>query len=93
MADDAFAHGFLLVQASSGTRLLHFDAQARLLDGGTDLYPAVAAASTTEYAAAENGAAVDGNGFWLATTFRCCRLPTRRSMCSSCASSISTASS
>jgi hypothetical protein len=61
--------GFLLVQASSGTRLLHFDAQARLLDGGTDLYPAVAAASTTEYAAAENGAAVDGNGFWLATTF------------------------
>ncbi|MRW92813.1 hypothetical protein GJ699_22700 [Duganella sp. FT80W] len=61
--------GFIMVQASSGTRLLHFDAQAKLLDSGSDLYPAVASTSTTEYAAAENGGAVDGNGFWLATTF------------------------
>lgn len=61
--------GFILIQASRGSRLLHFDAQARLLDDGTDLYPAVAATSTTAYAAAENGGAVDGNGFWLATTF------------------------
>ncbi len=61
--------GFVMVQASGGTRLLHFDAQARLLDSGIDLYPAVASTSTTEYAAAENGGAVDGNGFWLATTF------------------------
>ncbi|RZT11196.1 hypothetical protein SAMN05216319_0325 [Duganella sp. CF402] len=61
--------GFVMVQASTGTRLLHFDAQARLLGSSTDLYPPVAATSTTEYAAAENGGAVDGNGFWLATTF------------------------
>lgn len=61
--------GFIMVQAAKGTALLHFDAQAKLLDGATDLYPPVAASSTTEYAAAENGGAVDGNGFWLATTF------------------------
>jgi hypothetical protein len=61
--------GFVMVQASTGTRLLHFDAQAKLLGSATDLYPSVAATSTTEYAAAENGGAVDGNGFWLATTF------------------------
>lgn len=61
--------GFLMVQAGGGARMLRFDAQARLLGGAADLYPAVAATSTTELAAAENGAAVDGNGFWLATTF------------------------
>ncbi len=61
--------GFIMVQAAKGTALLHFDAQARLLGSATDLYPPVAATSTTEYAAAENGGAVDGNGFWLATTF------------------------
>lgn len=61
--------GFIMVQSTSGTRLQHFDAQARLVGGATDLYPTVAATSTTEYAAAENGGAVDGNGFWLATTF------------------------
>jgi hypothetical protein len=61
--------GFLMVQASTGARMLRFDAQAKLVGGATDLYPAVAATSTTELAAAENGAAVDGNGFWLATTF------------------------
>jgi hypothetical protein len=61
--------GFVMVQASTGTKLLHFDVQAKLLGVATDLYPPVAATSTTEYAAAENGGAVDGNGFWLATTF------------------------
>ncbi|TFW17121.1 hypothetical protein [Duganella callida] len=61
--------GFVMVQATSGTRLLHFDTQARLQGGATDLYPAVGPTSTTELAAAENGGAVDGNGFWLATTF------------------------
>jgi len=61
--------GFVMVQSTTGTRLLHFDAQAKLLGSATDLYPPVAATSTTEYAAAENGGAVDGNGFWLATTF------------------------
>ncbi|WP_229262681.1 hypothetical protein [Duganella radicis] len=61
--------GFIMVQATKGTALLHFDAQARPLGSATDLYPPVAATSTTEYAAAENGGAVDGNGFWLATTF------------------------
>jgi hypothetical protein len=61
--------GFILVQASTGTKLLHFDAQAKLSGSATDLYPTVAATSTTEYAAAENGGAVDGNGFWLVTTF------------------------
>jgi hypothetical protein len=61
--------GFLMVQASAGARMLHFDPQAKLSGGVTDLYPAVARTSTTELAAAENGAAVDGNGFWLATTF------------------------
>ncbi|MYM68064.1 hypothetical protein GTP45_14665 [Pseudoduganella sp. FT55W] len=61
--------GFIMVQASTGAKLLHFDAQAKLSGGATDLYPQVAATSTTEYAAAENGGAVDGNGFWLATTF------------------------
>lgn len=61
--------GFLMVQASGGARMLRFDAQAKLAGGATDLYPAIAATSTTELAAAENGAAVDGNGFWLATTF------------------------
>ncbi|MYM23921.1 hypothetical protein GTP46_14810 [Duganella sp. FT135W] len=61
--------GFIMVQASAGTKLLHFDAQAKLAGSATDLYPVVAATSTTEYAAAENGGAVDGNGFWVATTF------------------------
>jgi hypothetical protein len=61
--------GFVMVQASTGTKLLHFDVQAKLLGSATDLYPPVAATSTTEYAAAENGGAIDGNGFWLATTF------------------------
>jgi hypothetical protein len=61
--------GFLMVQAGAGARMLHFDPQAKLSGGATDLYPAVATTSTTELAAAENGAAVDGNGFWLATTF------------------------
>lgn len=55
--------GFVMVQASAGTRLLHFDAQAKLQGSASDLYAAGA------YAAAENGGAVDGNGFWLATTF------------------------
>jgi hypothetical protein len=61
--------GFLMVQAGAGARMLHFDPQAKLSGGATELYPAVATTSTTEPAAAENGAAVDGNGFWLATTF------------------------
>jgi len=61
--------GFIMVQANKGTRLLHFDAQAKLLGSAVDLYPAVAADSTTEYAAAESSGAVDGNGFWLAATF------------------------
>jgi hypothetical protein len=61
--------GFVMVQASSGSKMLHFDAQAKLVGDATDLYPAVAPTSTTELAAAENGAAIDGNGFWLATTF------------------------
>lgn len=55
--------GFVMVQASAGTRLLHFDAQARLIGTASDLYPA------GDYAPAENGGAADGNGFWLATTF------------------------
>jgi hypothetical protein len=55
--------GFVMVQASAGTRLLHFDAQARLTGTASDLYPA------GDYAPAENGGAADGNGFWLATTF------------------------
>ena len=55
--------GFVMVQASAGTRLLHFDAQARVIGTASDLYPA------GDYAPAENGGAVDGNGFWLATTF------------------------
>ncbi|NVM77383.1 hypothetical protein FHW83_003189 [Duganella sp. SG902] len=61
--------GFVMVQAAKGTALLRFDAQAKLLGGATNLYPPVAATSSTEYAAAENGGAADGNGFWLATTF------------------------
>lgn len=56
-------NGFVMVQASAGARLLHFDAQARLTGAASDLYPA------GDYAPAENGGAVDGNGFWLATTF------------------------
>jgi hypothetical protein len=55
--------GFVMVQSSAGTRLLHFDAQARLTGTASDLYPA------GDYAPAENGGAADGNGFWLATTF------------------------
>lgn len=55
--------GFVMVQASAGTRLLHFDAQARLIGTASDLY------SAGDYAPAENGGAADGNGFWLATTF------------------------
>lgn len=55
--------GFVMVQASAGTRLLHFDAQARLTGTASDLYLA------GDYAPAENGGAADGNGFWLATTF------------------------
>jgi len=61
--------GFLMVQAASGTKMLHFDKQAKLAGTAMDLYPAVAPTSTTEYAAAESAGAVDGNGFWLATTF------------------------
>jgi hypothetical protein len=60
--------GFIMVRASAGARMLRFDRQAKLIEG-TDLYPAVAVTSTSALAAAENGAAVDGNGFWLATTF------------------------
>ncbi len=56
-------NGFVMVQASAGVKLLHFDAQARLTGAVSDLYPA------GDYAPAENGGAVDGNGFWLATTF------------------------
>ncbi|MRX11202.1 hypothetical protein GJ697_25585 [Pseudoduganella sp. FT25W] len=55
--------GFVMVQATTGAKLLHFDAQARLTGSAIDLYPA------GDYAAAESGGAVDGNGFWLATTF------------------------
>lgn len=55
--------GFVMVQASAGVKLLHFDAQARLIGSASNLYPA------GDYAPAENGGAVDGNGFWLATTF------------------------
>jgi hypothetical protein len=55
--------GFVMVQASAGVKLLHFDAQARLTGTASDLYPA------GDYAPAENGGAADGNGFWLATTF------------------------
>ena len=61
--------GFMMVQSGPGTRLLHFDAQAKQIGDAMDLYPAVAATSTTELASAENSAAADGNGFWLATTF------------------------
>jgi len=61
--------GFVMLQAGPGTRMLQFDAQARQIGAAQDLYPTVAASSTTELAAAENAAAVDGNGFWLATTF------------------------
>ncbi|GJJ01697.1 hypothetical protein RugamoR64_22350 [Duganella rhizosphaerae] len=61
--------GFIMVQSGPGTRLLHFDAQAKLVGEPLDLYPAVAATSTTELASAESSGAVDGNGFWLVTTF------------------------
>ncbi|WP_332855651.1 hypothetical protein [Duganella sp. S19_KUP01_CR8] len=61
--------GFVMVQSGPGTRLLHFDAQAKLVGEPLELYPAVAATSTTELASAESSGAVDGNGFWLATTF------------------------
>lgn len=61
--------GFVLLQSGPGTRLLHFDAQAKLAGEPLDLYPAVAATSTTELASAESSAAVDGNGFWMVTTF------------------------
>jgi hypothetical protein len=65
--------GFIMVQSGPGTKLLHFDAQAKLVGGATDLYPVAAADSTSELSAAESGGAMDGNGFWLATTFS--RLP------------------
>jgi hypothetical protein len=55
--------GFVMVQSSAGTRLLHFDAQARLTGIASNLYP------PGDYAPAENGGAVDGNGFWLTTAF------------------------
>ena len=55
--------GFSMVQASSATRLFHFDAQAKLQASATELY------ATGDYVPAESGGAVDGNGFWLATTF------------------------
>lgn len=61
--------GFMMLQAGPGTRMLKFDTQARLQGSAVDLYPVVASTSTTELAAAENAASVDGNGFWLATTF------------------------
>jgi len=61
--------GFVMLQAGPGTRMLKFDTQAKLQGSAVDLYPAVAATSTTDLAAAENAASVDGNGFWLATTF------------------------
>lgn len=61
--------GFLMLQAGPGTRMLKFDTQAKLQGSAVDLYPAVAASSTTELAAAESAASLDGNGFWLATTF------------------------
>jgi hypothetical protein len=64
--------GFVMVQSGPGTKLLHFDAQAKLVGGATDLYQ-VAADSSSDLSAAESGAAMDGNGFWLATTFS--RLP------------------
>src|SRR6202012_361304 len=61
--------GFLLLQAQGGSKMLHFDKQAKLVGTAMDLYPVVAPTSTNEYAAAESGGRVDGNGFWLATTF------------------------
>lgn len=61
--------GFVMVQSGPGTKLLHFDAQAKQIGGAMDLYPPVAATSTTELASAESSGAVDGNGFWLVTTF------------------------
>lgn len=61
--------GFIMLPSAKGTALLHFDAQARLMASAVNLYPPVAETSTTEYAAAENSGAADGNGFWLATTF------------------------
>lgn len=61
--------GFVMVQSGPGTKLLHFDAQAKQIGEAIDLYPAVAPTSTTELSAAESSGAVDGNGFWLATTF------------------------
>ncbi|MYM97127.1 hypothetical protein [Duganella vulcania] len=61
--------GFVMVQSGPGAKLLHFDAQAKQIGGAIDLYPGVAPTSTTELAAAESSGAVDGNGFWLVTTF------------------------
>jgi len=61
--------GFVMLQSGPGAKLLHFDAQAKQIGGAIDLYPAVAPTSTTELAAAESSGAVDGNGFWLVTTF------------------------
>jgi len=61
--------GFVMVQSGPGSRLLHFDSQAKQVGEAQELYPAVAATSTTELAPAESSAAVDGNGFWLVTTF------------------------
>lgn len=62
--------GFALVQKTAGSRLFLFDAQARLTGpaGGVNLYqPSTAPDGPTVYA---SSAAVDGNGFWIATSFK-----------------------
>lgn len=61
--------GFMMVQSGTGTKLLRFDSQAKRIGDAIDLYPPVAATSTTELAPAEGSAAVDGNGFWHVATF------------------------
>ena len=62
--------GFALIQLQGGSKMFLFDAQAKLSGpaAGINLYePSTASDGPSVYAA---DAAVDGNGVWVATTFK-----------------------